>query len=188
MFFRSVIALCDLVCKGSVLSAACLLYCHYLIKWMLLEVKPVVTLSYLLDMKFISNPYCIKEIVYTGWSFPIDNVDKKTLRFLLLTLFGCMPSVVSCTLSVPPLPNFCLHTLYSSHHLLHLPLFHLTSFSLPAFIFLFPQLHCLSFCAKRGWMECKLKGKRLEWVWELKMRGKGWKENRERVQGECRRR
>lgn len=44
---------------------------------MLLEVKPVVTLSYLLDMKFISIPYCIKEIVYTGWSFLIDNVDKK---------------------------------------------------------------------------------------------------------------
>jgi len=37
-------------------------------------------------------------------------------------------------------------------------------------------------------MECKLKGKRLEWVRELKMRGKGWKENRERVKGECRRR
>jgi len=81
MFFHSVSALCDLVYKGNVLSAACLLYCHYLIKRMLLEVKPVVTLSYLLDMKFFSNPYCIKEIVYTGWSFPIDNVDKKTWRF-----------------------------------------------------------------------------------------------------------
>lgn len=150
MFFRSVSALCDLVCKGRVLSAACLLYCH-LIKWMLLEVKPVVTLSYLLDMKFVSNPYCIKEIVYTGWSFPIDNVDKKTWRFLLLALFGTMPSV-SSTPSVPPLHNFCPHTLYSSPHLLHMPLFHLTSFSLPAFIFLFPWLHCLSSCAKRGWM------------------------------------
>jgi len=89
-------------------------------------VKPVVTLSYLLDMKFVSNPYCIKEIVYTGWSFPIDNVDKKTWRFLLLALFGPMPSVVSCTLSVPPLPNFCPHTLYSSPHFLCMPVFNLT--------------------------------------------------------------
>jgi hypothetical protein len=89
-------------------------------------------------MKFVSNPYCIKEIVYTGWSFPIDNVDKKTWRFLLLALFGPMPSVVSCTLFVPPLPNFCPHTLYSSPHFLCMPLFNLTSFSLSAFIFLFP--------------------------------------------------
>ena len=112
MFFRSVSALCDLVCKGIVMSAACLLYCHYLIKWMLLEVKPVVTLSYLLYMKFVTNPYCIKEIVCTGWSFPIDYVDEKTRRFFVLTLFGTMPSFLPCTLSVPPLPNFCHHTLY----------------------------------------------------------------------------
>jgi len=157
MFFRNVSALCDLVCKGNVLSAACLLYCHYLIKWMLLEVKPVVTLSYLLDMKIVSNPYCIKEIVYTGWSFPINNVDKKTWKFLLLALFGTIPSVY-CTLFVLPLPNICPHTLYFSPHSLHMPLLYLTSFSLPAFIFLFPWLHCLSCCAKRGWMECKFKG------------------------------
>jgi hypothetical protein len=37
-------------------------------------------------------------------------------------------------------------------------------------------------------MEFKLKGKRLEWVQELKMRGNGWKENRERVKDECSRR
>jgi hypothetical protein len=68
---------------------------------------------------------------------PIENVDKKTQEFYLTDLFDTMPSFVSCTLSVPLLLNFCPHTLFSSPRLLHMPLFHLTPFSLPVFSFFF---------------------------------------------------
>jgi hypothetical protein len=67
--------------------------------------------------------------------FPIENVGKKTQ--FSLALFDAVPSFVSYTRCVPRLCNFCPHTVFSSPHLLTMPLFCLIHFLPPAFSFFY---------------------------------------------------